>query len=174
VAGREFARPPQDPEGLGRFAPYLCRPAGKPATYDTRYPGTYNARRDSLEGYWRAQFGHTHGLLLAHRFFEHVEGPDGQNRILEFMPRDGSIMLIASLWSRWTDPTGRAPDLLSFAAITDEPEPEVAAAGHDRTVINLRPEQLEAWLNPDPSDLDALYRIFDGKRHPFYEHRVSA
>jgi putative SOS response-associated peptidase YedK len=64
--------------------------------------------------------------------------------------------------------------LLSFVAITDEPEPEVAAAGHDRTVINLRPEQLEAWLNPDPSDLDALYRIFDGKRHPFYEHRVSA
>jgi putative SOS response-associated peptidase YedK len=76
---------------------YLCRPAGKPATYDTRYPGTYNARRDSLEGYWRAQFGHTHGLLLAHRFFEHVEAPDGLNRMLEFMPRDGSIMLIACL-----------------------------------------------------------------------------
>ena len=40
------------------------------------------------------------------------------------------------------------PDLLSFAAITDEPPPEVAAAGHDRCIIPLpesaldRPERL--------------------------------
>jgi hypothetical protein len=30
---------------------YGCRPAGKPAFYDTKYPGTYNARRDNLEGF---------------------------------------------------------------------------------------------------------------------------
>ncbi|MBS0439197.1 MAG: hypothetical protein JSS33_07305, partial [Proteobacteria bacterium] len=29
---------------------YQCRPAGKPAFYDSKYPGTYNARRDNLEG----------------------------------------------------------------------------------------------------------------------------
>src|SRR5690242_4789326 len=29
---------------------YQCRLAGKPAFYDTKFPGTYNARRDSLEG----------------------------------------------------------------------------------------------------------------------------
>ena len=28
---------------------YQCRIAGKPANYDTRFPGTYNSRRDSLE-----------------------------------------------------------------------------------------------------------------------------
>ena len=28
---------------------YQSRPAGKPAFYDTKYPGTYNARRDNLE-----------------------------------------------------------------------------------------------------------------------------
>ena len=28
---------------------YQCRPAGKPAFYDSKYPGTYNARRDNLE-----------------------------------------------------------------------------------------------------------------------------
>ena len=63
---------------------------------------------------------------------------------------------------------------LSFAAITDEPEPEVAAAGHDRTIINITPEHVDAWLNPDPADLAALYRIFDDKRHPFYEHQLAA
>ena len=57
----------------------------------------------------------------------------------------------------------------AFAAITDEPEPEVAAAGHDRTIINIRPEHVDAWLNPDPNNLDALFAIFDDKRHRYYE-----
>jgi putative SOS response-associated peptidase YedK len=152
---------------------YQCRPAGKPASYDRQYPGTYNARRDNLEGFWRGQFGHTHGLILAHRFYEHVE-VDGQDRVLEFVPRTGELMLIACLWSHWTDPTGKEPDLLSFAAITDDPEPEVAAAGHDRTIINIKPGHVDAWLSPNPSNMQALYDIFDDKQHPFYEHRIAA
>lgn len=152
---------------------YQCRPAGKPVSYDRQYPGTYNARRDNLEGFWRGQFGYTHGIMIADRFYEHVE-VDGQNQILEFEPRTGEPMLVACLWSHWTDPRGVEPDLLSFAAITDDPEPEVAAAGHDRTIINIKPEHIDAWLNPDPADLAALYAIFDDKRHPYYEHRIAA
>lgn len=153
---------------------YQCRPAGRPAFYDVKFPGAYNARRDNLEGFWAGQFGHTHGLIIADRFYENVEGPDGKNQVLEFVPRTGEPMLIACLWSRWTDPKGIEPDLLSFAAITDDPEPEVAAAGHDRTIINIKPEHIDAWLNPDPGNLQALYDIFDDKRHPFYEHRKAA
>ncbi len=63
---------------------------------------------------------------------------------------------------------------MSLVAITDDPEPEVAAAGHGRTIINIRPEHLAAWLNPDPTNLAALYRIFDDKRHPFYGHTLAA
>ncbi len=51
---------------------------------------------------------------------------------------------------------------------------KVAAAGYDRTIINIKPEHVDAWLNPSPSDLGALYAIFDDKRHPFYEHRLAA
>lgn len=152
---------------------YQCRPAGKPANYDSRYPGTYNARRDSLSGFWKAQFGHTHGLMVATRFYENVEGTDGRNHVLEFVPRDGEPMLIACLWSHWTDPAGKEPDLLSFAAITDDPEPEVAAAGHDRTIINIKPEHIDAWLNPQ-GNTEAMQAIFDDKRHPYYEHREAA
>ncbi|MBA8680528.1 SOS response-associated peptidase family protein [Stenotrophomonas tumulicola] len=153
---------------------YQCRLAGKPATYDQRYPGTYNARRDSLEKFWAPAFGYTHGLMVVDTFYENVEGPDGKNQVVQFTPRTGEPMLVACLWSHWVDPAGQEPDLLSFAAITDDPEPEVAAAGHDRTIINIKPEHVDAWLNPDPADLTGLYRIFDDKRHPFYEHQIAA
>ena len=152
---------------------YQCRPAGKPASCDAKYPGTYNARRDNLEGYWKGQFGVSHGLVVARRFYDNVERY-GRNAVLEFVPRDGSDMFIACLWSRWTDPTGVLPDLVSFAAITDAPEPEVAAAGHDRTIINIKPEHVDAWLAPDPSNLQAMYAILDDRRHPYYEHRLAA
>ena len=49
----------------------------------------------------------------------------------------------------WKDPAGKEPDLLSFAAITDDPEPEVAAAGHDRTIINIKPTQKEGSEKPN-------------------------
>jgi putative SOS response-associated peptidase YedK len=151
---------------------YQCRPAGKPAFYDVKYPGTYNARRDNLEGFWKGEFGHHHGLIIADVFYENVE-IDGKNQVLAFTPRDGSPMFIACLWSHWTDPTGKEPDLLSFAAITDDPEPEVAAAGHDRTIINIKPEHIGEWLNPTGRSLANFYAIFDDKQHPYYEHQVA-
>src|SRR5690606_16401816 len=122
---------------------YQCRPAGKPAFYDRKFPGTYNARRDNLGGFWKPLFGTSHGLMVADKFYENVQTAEG-NVVLEFEARSGEPMLIACLWSHWSDPKGREPALPSFAAITDEPEPEVAAAGHDRTIINIRAEHIDA------------------------------
>ena len=114
---------------------YQCRPAAKPAYYDNKYPNTYNARLDNLEGFWRGQFGHTHGIIIARVFYEHVsrpkwrsEGfpdPEPENVVLEFKPRAGQDMLVACLWSRWMGPDDE--ELYSFAEITDTPPPEVAA-----------------------------------------------
>lgn len=69
---------------------YQCRPAGKLAFYDEKYPGTCNARRDNLEGFWKGEFGHTHGLLLVDTFYENVEGEDGQNSVVQFTRAMGS------------------------------------------------------------------------------------
>ena len=152
---------------------YHCRPAGMDPSIDRtktgQVSGTYNARRDNLTRFWRHQFGHTHGLMLAETFYENVDDGKGGSKEIQFRPRTGETMYIACLYSHWTDPTGKEPDLWSFAAITDEPEPEVAAAGHDRTIINIKPEHVDAWLNPDPNNLEALFAIFDDKRHPYYE-----
>lgn len=153
---------------------YLLRPPGAPASFDTdpRRNGTYNARRDNLTKFWKKQFGYTHGLIVANTFYENVEDERGNKQVLKFTPRTGEPMLIVCLWAHWT---GKGEeDLYSFAAMTDEPEPEVAAAGHDRTIINIKPEHIDAWLTPDPANLDALFAIFDHKRHPYYEHRLAA
>ena len=161
---------------------YQCRPAGKPAFYDRKFPGTYNARRDNLEGFWKGQFGHSHGLVAMTAFYENVSrhraegrelapGEEEQNVVLEFRPEPTQDMLVACLWSRWEGPDGEA--LLSFAAITDAPPPEVAAAGHDRCVVPIKPANVDAWLNPG-TDLAALYAILDDRERPYYEHRLAA
>ena len=91
---------------------YQCRPAGKPAFYDTKYPGTYNARRDSLEGFWRAN-SVSHGVMIASAFYENVQR-DGKNVVLEFKPRGMGDMFVACLW--FVVGVSGEPALLSFAA----------------------------------------------------------
>ncbi|MDM0109918.1 SOS response-associated peptidase family protein [Variovorax sp. J22R24] len=153
---------------------YLCRPAGKPASNDLKCPGCYNCRLDSLEGYWKGQFGTTHGVIVVNAFYENVDR-DGKNVVLEFRPRPEQDMLVACLWSCWTPPPGsEEPDLLSFAAITREPPSEVAAAGHDRCIIPIKPENIDAWLKPDRSNLAAQYAILDDRERPYYEHQLAA
>ena len=162
---------------------YQCRPAGKPAFYDEKFPGIYNARRDSLEGFWKEHFGTAHGITVATTFYENVNRHRAEGRELgvdekvsnvrlEFEPNPQQDMLVACLWSRWTAPG--EPDLLSFAAITDDPPPEVTAAGHDRCIIPINTDNIEAWLNPDPADLGAQYAILDDRARPYYEHRLAA
>ena len=103
---------------------------------------------------------------------ELVPGEKEQNVILEFKPRPAQEMLAACLRSHWT---GKGePDLLSFAAITDDPPEESAIAGHDRCIIPLKPENVEAWLNPDPGNLAAAYAILDDRARPVYEYRMAA
>jgi len=157
---------------LLRLARYHCRKPGEVAFIDRKLPGLYNARRDSLGKYWKELFGVSHAVMLVESFFENVER-DGQNQVLHFVPRPADTMLIACLVAEWKDPKGGAP-LLSFAAITDEPPTEVAAAGHDRMIINLKPEHLDAWLKPEGRSLEELQQILGDRQMPYYEHEVMA
>jgi putative SOS response-associated peptidase YedK len=161
---------------------YQCRVAGSPASNDFKFPGTYNARRDNLGGFWRKQFGASHAIIIAEAFFENVskhtmEGralaPDEkeQNVILEFRPNTGQDMLVACLWSHWQQ---GVEELLSFAAITDDPPAEVRAAGHDRCIIPITESNVDMWLNPDAKDLPAQYAILHDRARPYYEHRLAA
>lgn len=149
---------------------YQCRLPGWNEAIERKFPGTYNARRDKLETSWGKVFGLSHGVVLATAFYEHVER-EGQDAILEFRPRDGRDMIAACLWTRTVEHDGTP--LYSFAAVTDEPPEEVAAAGHDRCIIPIKREHLDAWLTPT-SDLAALYAVLDDRERPYYEHRLAA
>jgi putative SOS response-associated peptidase YedK len=160
---------------------YQCRLAGKPSFYDTKFPGTYNARRDNLEGFWNEQFGSHHALMVATAFFENVsrhrmegrelrEGEKEENVILEFRPKPPEELLVACLWSHWHE---GEDSLLSFAAITDEPPAEIAAAGHDRCIIPIERENVDAWLDPK-RDVQRAYSILDDRWRPYYENRLAA
>lgn len=161
---------------------YHCRPSGKPASVDSRYPGLYNARRDNLEGFWKNQFGRQHAYCVLQSFYENVAvhdfekralhpGEKAQYRVLHFNPQPASDMLVACLYDSWQKPG--EPALLSFAAITDDPPPEVAVTGHNRCIIPLKPENLSAWLTPG-ADLAAYYALLDDRERPYYAHELAA
>jgi len=169
-------------EGKREIVPmrYQCRLPGWNEIMERKYPGTYNARRDNLEKTWGKLFGYQHGIMVVNAFFENVSrhkmehrdlapGEREENVVLEFNPNPPHDMLVACLWS-----FDERDELYSFAAITDEPPPEVAAAGHDRCIIPIKPENLNAWLAPDPANLAALHAILDDRDRPYYEHRLAA
>jgi putative SOS response-associated peptidase YedK len=170
-------------EGENLLTPmrYFCRPAGKPAYYDRQFPGLYNARRDNLEKFWGEQFGSHHAIMVVESFYENVKlhtmqhrelkaGEREQNVVLQFKPQPAQTMYIACLWSHWTDP--KEPDQRGFAAITDEPPADVAAAGHDRCIINLKPEHVAAWLTPENRSRQELQDLLSDRAVPVYQHEI--
>jgi putative SOS response-associated peptidase YedK len=171
----------QDGQNLLTPMRYHCRPAGKPTFYDRQFPGLYNARRDNLEKFWSEQFGSHHAILVVESFYENVKrhtmehrellaGEAEENVVLQFKPEPAQTMYIACLWSHWTDP--KEPDLRGFAAITDEPPADVAAAGHDRCIINLKPEHVEAWLTPEGRSRKELQSMLSDRAIPVFQHEA--
>ena len=168
-------------DGQRMFRPmrYQCRPYHVPATFAVQYPGTYNARRDSLKNFWKNLYGLHHGVVILSAFYEHVPRHLAEGRLLrpgeppattqvEFRPETPQDLLAACIWSHWSGPG--EPDPLSFALITHNPPPEVAAVGHDRCIVPIRPEDLEAWLQPSLQDLTTQDAILDRAVRPYFAH----
>lgn len=160
---------------------YHCRLPGHAPEMDKKYNGNYNARIDSLEGWWRPVFGKNHGLLVLNGFRENVKahrmqqrelkpGEKEENVVLQFNPIDTAPMLVPCIWSLWQ----RGDEVLkSMALITDEPPEEVKRAGHDRCPINLTREAALAWLEPQGRSAGELFEILSRRHRPFYEHRIA-
>lgn len=174
-----------DGQPLIRPMRYQCRVPGVPASFDKRYPGCYNAKRSNLEGFWQKVFAHTHAVIVAEAFLEHVDrhkaegrelapGEQPEDIVIQFAPGDGQTMLLAALWAHWKgkDEDGQPSELVSFSIVTDEPPPEVAMAGHDRCPVPLKRENIGAWLAaPSPADFQAL---LDDRERPYYAHQLAA
>jgi putative SOS response-associated peptidase YedK len=162
---------------------YLLRPMGFGEDFDRKYPGCYNARRDSLQSFWKKQFMHHHGILIISSFFENVKkhdyeghklrpGEEPENKVIQFIPEGFDEMIVPIIWDRWSAP-GKS-DLYSFALITDDPPKEVSDAGHDRCPIFLKESAVDKWLNPGKSSLEEIQSILDDKERPFYRNQAVA
>lgn len=153
---------------------YFCRPNGFPASIDGKYPTLYNSRRDNLEGFWRQQFGSHHAIVVMDRFYEFVSRPtaDEPKRTVElqFTPQPPQPMLMACIWSPWDGPEGK---LNGAAVVTDDPPPEIAAAGHDRCPIALLPEAAERWLTPQGRTPAELQAVLSERQVTFYRNDVA-
>jgi len=178
-------RDPETGERLIVPMRYRCRLPGWTEADEAEKPGTYNARRDKLSTVWRKVFGVHHGVIGVHRFYESVNIHDLQQRDLVpgereqkveivFTPATGEDLLVACLWT-YTQASGDEPGFYSFAIITDHPPPEVAIAGHDRCIVSLQEEDIEAWLSPTAHSAAELQAILDRGEvvRPHFEHEVA-
>jgi putative SOS response-associated peptidase YedK len=161
---------------------YRCRLPGWTEADEIEKPGTYNARRDKLSTVWRRVFGYNHGIVVVDRFYESVHLHDLQQRALApgereqnielvFTPRTGQELFVACLWT-YVEGSDDEPGIYTFAAITDEPPPEVAAAGHDRCIVPIREQDIDSWLAPDAAAIAAQLAILDDRERPYYEHEI--
>ena len=147
---------------------YQCRPAGKPKFYDqqvSRHVQRAQGQSDGLlEGsIWLPARHHAGDDVLRER--EQAQG----RRPRTGRRREGRKRRAGVQAARTGYDVRRVPvvaweeggeSLDSFAAITDEPPAEVAAAGHDRCIIPIKEENIDAWLNPDPKNLERCRRFW--------------
>ena len=149
---------------------YRVRPAWSEKEVPTKY-NLFNARLDSLETRktWSGLYRKRHGVLVMVSFFEWVQDrATGKKKVVQFSPRDHSTMLVPVLWDEWQAPDGSAR-ILSFAVITTDPNPEVLAAGHDRSPIFMQEKFLSTWLNPQAHSRQELYQVLQNPEQEFYE-----
>lgn len=157
-------------EGLIRLMRYhLCPKNGK--ELNAFQYNLFNARRDKLleSRTWKPVFGKKHAIFPFQRFYESVDDGDGNSKIIYFQPKDQEIMWSAAIYEE----SKIAPGLLrSFAAITDEPPPEVSAAGHDRCPVFLAEENFERWLEPQESPQE-LVELLTNVVPTYFEHKAA-
>lgn len=163
-------------------ARFRCRLPGWTREDEKKKEGSYCARKDTLRTAWRQLFGRNHALIVASRFYESVDLHDLQRRELapgeraipqeiSFTPAPEQEMLLACLW-RYVEETPEEPGFYSFALITRDPPPEVASAGHDRCVIPILAENVDAWLHPNPGNLGDQYAILEQPIDAYYQHEI--
>jgi putative SOS response-associated peptidase YedK len=147
--------------GMARFG--LLPSWAKEETFGRK---TYNARAETVAekpSYRHAWTKRHYALVLADAFYEPCyESGKAVRTAIKQINQDP--MAIASIWDTWTEPeTGEL--IVSFSMLTIEagahpvmnrmhkPEDE------KRTVVPLRPELFDAWLNATPEDAQSLLQL---------------
>ena len=118
---------------------------------------TFNARAETVatKPMFRDSFKKRRCLIPASGYYEWQDAPGGKQPYY-FTRRDGQVMTIGGLWSRWTD-KATGEDLKSCTMVITEPN-ELAADVHDRMPVILEAKDFEQWEHGDPKDAAALMK----------------
>ena len=127
---------------------------------------TYNARVETVSekpSYKNAWVKRHYALTLADAFYEPCY-ESGKAVRTAIQQTNGEPMAIASIWDTWTEPdTGEL--IVSFSMLTiDASNHLVMKRFHKpedekRTVVPLRPELFNDWLNATPESAKSLLKI---------------
>jgi putative SOS response-associated peptidase YedK len=127
---------------------------------------TYNARSETVNqkpSYKAAWSKRHYALTLADMFYEpsYESGKAVRTRIKQ---TNGEPMAIASIWDTWTEPES-GELIVSFSMLTiDAGDHPVMRRFHKpedekRTVVPLRPELFNEWLNATPESAQSLLQL---------------
>ena len=127
---------------------------------------TYNARSETVSqkpSYRHAWTARHYALALADAFYEpcYESGKAVRTKIEQ---ANGEPMAIASIWDTWTEPdTGEL--IVSFSMLTIEASKHPLMNrchkpdDEKRTVVPLRPELFQDWLNASPDTAQELLQL---------------
>lgn len=143
---------------------YRLRPHDAKEEVPSKY-NLFNARLDSLQKRksWSAIFGRNHGLIAVKKFYEWVEDENAAKELVAFRAQE-ELMSIPVLYDFYEG----EHSFYSCAAITQEPVPEIEAAGHDRMPIFLKEEHWARWLEAKEERPEDYYPLLKDPKESLY------
>ncbi len=97
-----------------------------------------------------------------------LKDPIFRNIVIEFKPNTHDDLIVPVIYNLNKDHTD-----YGFAIITDDPTPEIQAAGHDRMPINISKETIEDWLHPNEKSFDYLDSLFDLSEKEKFRYKIA-
>ncbi len=128
----------------------------------------FNCRIDSInkKRTWKPLFGKNHAIFPFIQFYEWV-APSGRKQEVVFTPVEREIMWAPAVFDTWQSDDGQI-GFSSMAIITDEPPPEIEAAGHDRCPIFLKESRIDEWLKPEGQSHESLLGVLNHREEAGY------
>lgn len=131
---------------------------------------------------WQPLVRQQKAIIMARAFYENVYVHDFEQRrldrgekprsmVIQFAPEPATALFFPCLMSEMV--LGNTT-LRSVTVITDTPNPEVAARGHDRTPVTLTAEAARDFLSGGTTNLQSLQRLLDEKKRRFYFEAIAA
>lgn len=171
-----IVRSERDPDGVRRRHFALVRWSFLPAFVKNPkdFPLVINARSETVleKASFRNAMKRRRCIFIADAFYEWrrfpkpAKGKAPPSQPFLIRRRDGQPMALAGLWETWTGPDGEEVD---GACIVTTDANGLMASIHDRMPVILEPEDFDAWLECDETDVKPAAQLMKPARDDVLE-----